>query len=431
MSGYRICRFSLRFFGSDRFPAGRGMLGLILLAGLNGCGMERGYSPPGNANPAGMILSQSGPEDFAPPVSADPTNAISDLSRQASSDVDWLLGNQRSANSSPPDTKISLNDSKNDQSARQIPRPQQRVIWNDTVPMQKAEPTQRIAQATPPDSANSPGKTSVSPLFRPEGDSVEVKNLPDPEAAPDDQTLQPDKRTQLMVKLTSELYKESTWSDMPLRNLLAIASLSMVDPERRLNPEALPDLSERERELFTILQAFFAELGEGLDGSKEAETVVTTAVTNLKQAMNTEPPLTLRTMALCSRVGSFGDYDEITRRSFLALAEESFGLYLEVDNFTSTESEKGQWVTELSLALTIYRDDDGTPVWRQNWTPTVDRSKNRRQDFFIAQKVMLPKALGTGKYQLKVRLRDDKNGAITEDAIEFTMVADPKMAREG
>ncbi len=99
-----------------------------------------------------------------------------------------------------------------------------------------------------------------------------------------------------------------------------------------------------------------------------------------------------------------------------------------MEDFTSELNEKSQWVTELSQQLVIYSDRDGIPVWREDWQAGVDASKNRRDDFFIVQLITLPQRLSVGRYQLKLHIRDEKSGAEAETALEFEMVADPRMA---
>jgi hypothetical protein len=58
----------------------------------------------------------------------------------------------------------------------------------------------------------------------------------------------------------------------------------------------------------------------------------------------------------------------------------------------------------------------------------VDRSRTRRDDFFIVQVITPGERLAVGRYQLKVRLRDEKSGAEAESAVGFEMVADPALA---
>jgi hypothetical protein len=236
---------------------------------------------------------------------------------------------------------------------------------------------------------------------------------------------------QLTVDLCSELYRQGAYSDVPLREMLLIAATSMVTPDRALAAEALPGMSERERELLGRMQEFFAEIGRGLQASRDPEAVVT-AIEQLHQILSRQPRLGLPRAALCTRVGGFGDYDEFPRNeagrySFLAHSGQQAVVYVEVADFTSVQNEQGQWVTELSQQLVLYSDRDGIPVWREGWQPGVDASRNRRGDFFIVQIITLPQQLSVGRYQLKVHVRDDRSRAEAELAIELEMVADPRM----
>jgi hypothetical protein len=243
----------------------------------------------------------------------------------------------------------------------------------------------------------------------------------------ENRSLNPDRLNQLMVDLGRELYASGAYSDTPLRQLLVIAAMSMIDPQRTLDPQAVPDLSEKERELLAKLQAFFAELGRSLEGTNDVEHTIVDAVARLRESIVRPPQLQLPTATLCTRVGGFGDYSAFGRNTFLAHSEQKVIVYLEVNEFTSALNDKGEYVTELSQQLTIYADRDGIPVWKEDWQAAVDVTKNKRRDFFTVQVITLPRALSVGKYHLKVRMRDEKSGAEAETAITFEMVADPKM----
>jgi len=231
-----------------------------------------------------------------------------------------------------------------------------------------------------------------------------------------------------MVDLSRELYASGAYSQTPMRELLGIAAMSLIDPQRSLDPQAIPDLTDKERELLGKLQTFFADLGKSLDGKADAEQAIVDAVAKLRQSLTKEPELKLPTIALCTRVAGFGDFTPFDRLSFLAGSEQKAIVYLEIDGFASEVNKKGEYVTELAQQLVIYSDRDGIPVWKEDWQSAVDTSKNKRQDFFTVQVITLPKALSVGKYQLKVRVRDEKSSAEVEGTIGFEMIADPKMA---
>jgi hypothetical protein len=251
---------------------------------------------------------------------------------------------------------------------------------------------------------------------------------PEAEAAARAATVDLDRVRELIVELSKELYREASYSDMPLRELMLIAATTIVTPDRAIQPDAIPALTPRERELLGHFQTFFTQIGTSLDGSRTADEALQHAVDELRAAMSTKPQLYIDTMALCTRVGGFGDYDPFNRYSFLAHSEQQAVLYLELSGFTSELNQQNQWVTELSLQLMIYSDRDGIPVWSENWQSAVDISRNKRQDFFMVQILTLPRALSVGRYHMKVHVRDEKSLAEAEGSITFEMVADPKLA---
>ena len=271
----------------------------------------------------------------------------------------------------------------------------------------------------------SDGESAVAPAVEPMEQITAMESVP----------VEPPSLEQLLVDVRRELYRRSSDSAMPLRELLLVAAMSMVDDELVLDQsaiDALHDLTDDERALLAKLQDFFHELGTSLDGSTEAQASVVDAVTALKQTLN-EMHLKLGAALLCTRVTGFGDFDEFTRNdedryAFLAHNDQSAIVYLEVDDFLSERNADGEWVTELAQQLTIYSDRDGIPVWRSDWQPAIDRSRKQRRDFFTVQLVNLPNALSVGRYQLKIRVRDERSGAETEGAIHFEMVADAKLA---
>ncbi len=244
-----------------------------------------------------------------------------------------------------------------------------------------------------------------------------------------EQALPEARLNELLVGLSAELYMRASDADQPLRELIMISATSMVDPSRKLaNIDALPGLTDRERELLAAFQDFFLELGSKLDGSEEADQAIIAALQQLQTSVVKPPMLTIPAAALCTSVEGFGKYSPFSENRFLAHAGQQMVVYVEIDDFACTQNPAGQWVTELAQQLVIYSDSDGIPVWREDWLPVVDTASKPRKDFYTTQLVTIPDALSVGKYQLKVRLRDERSGAEAEQSIPFEMVADPKMA---
>jgi hypothetical protein len=298
-----------------------------------------------------------------------------------------------------------------------------------------SEAGQEPAAAAAPRPADDPADGQAS-LARDRPLPVEV---PEEEPGGADAVTQPDpngsdRLNQLIVDLSSELYRRGAYSDMPLRELLLIAATTMVTPDRALATDALPGVTQREREILGQWQAFCARIGPRLAETGDPEILVA-EIEALHQALVREPPLVVAQAALCTRVRGFGDYDEFSRNAagryaFLALSGQQAVVYVEVENFTSELNESGQWVTKLSQQLEVLSERDGIPVWREDWQAGVDLSRKRREDFFIVQVVTLPQRLAVGRYNLKIRIRDDRSGAEAEAAVDFDMLADPRMTSD-
>ena len=244
-----------------------------------------------------------------------------------------------------------------------------------------------------------------------------------------------DRLRQLLVELSREAYHHATYSDVPLRQLLVIVAQAIISPDRQLQVDAIPGLTDREREVLSAMQAFNTDLGERLLQAGDPEVLVT-LLAELEQELTKEPQLRLSHAALSSRVSGFGAYDEFKKNEagryvFLAHSRQQAVVYVEIEEFKSELNANSEWVTELSQQLVIFSDRDGIPVWRQPWRPVVDVTKNRRHDFFVVQVVTLPEQLSLGRYQFKISVRDERSGAEAEATLELEMVADPSLTTIG
>ena len=329
------------------------------------------------------------------PTLADPTTGSSDLDahqRQVRQDIDAFLAHQRQP------------------------------------PMQKQQEAGPEIEWTRPDGTKPSPPIATGP--EPADDGTSEQGVAAAPAGPNRAEQPPDVRLrQSMIDFSRELYIGSTWSDRPLRELMVLASMSMLDPERAIDPAAIPDLSDEERALLDTMQKYFVEVGRSLDSNTNPWLVMTNATNELQQRLKLTPDLELPTLALCTRVRGFGDFDEWTVRndsdqySFVAHSAQPVIIYLEMEGFSSDLNNDDLWETVTSQHLTIYSDRDGIPVWKEDWQSASDHSRKQRRDYFTVQKFTLPRGLSVGRYQLKVRVRDEKTGAETEQNIPFTMTA--------
>jgi len=442
----------------------------ISAALVAGCGPERVEQRPA------FVDHNAGPRMDTPSDAQQPQqrrSAADGLYAQAERDVEAFLQHRRDRqqrqNPTGESNKVDFHNVAPQQPARQASTGNGRkappIVWNGTGGTTNVIPEPSVsADASRQEADRSSEKVLARP--EPQGNELDVAEFPDrieptkagadaqrPDKATNDaerrqdsaqqsneeptereepgggvETLGPTALEQVVVDLSRELYQQAAYADMPLRELLVIAATSMVDPDRAIEPSAIPGLTDREREVLSQFQRFFATLGRELDGSREADEVLTESLNDLREALDQTPPLQIATAALCTSVRGFGDYTPFNKYAFMAQEQQQAVVYIEIENFNSRTNDKGDWVTELSQELTIYSDRDGLPVWSEPWQKAVDVSRKQRHDFFTVQIVTLPKALSVGKYYFKIRVRDENTDALAEHSIPFELVADPRMA---
>lgn len=235
--------------------------------------------------------------------------------------------------------------------------------------------------------------------------------------------------TTLADELARALHERSRQGQTPMRDLTVMAALAMLDKNRVIHPEAVESLNDEQRAALTALQQWFLAMEHGMDDQEATLQILTEALNGLQASLKQKSSFGLAQQSLVTRVGGFGDVDEWALRSehdeynFIAHSGQEIILYMELEGFDSHLDTKGQWETATSQQLVIYSDRDGIPVWRESWQTATDRSRTRRSDYFTAQKVTIPTNLSVGKYQLKVRVRDEKTQAESEATIPFVMTA--------
>lgn len=207
---------------------------------------------------------------------------------------------------------------------------------------------------------------------------------------------------------------------------------------RSLTPEEASTVAEIRSLLHTLgsrpelaadPRAMAAELGRRLD------------------ALNTHAGshmLSLGTVALCSRVESFGRYTPLSSARLIAGRVNSAILYVEVENFVQVPASEAPaaigpatragdgYVVQLSQEVDLWYDD-GTRQWTAPASVVRDSSRTRRHDFFLVQRIDLPANLSVGKYTLKVTVRDaGADGSPQVQAmLPIEVIADPRLATGG
>lgn len=411
---------------------------LALVTGCGGNGQSTGR-PLGEARPldlenaaAAAPASAAGPPGAGPagPLTPDQIAAQFERDQKAFLDMRRQREGQAGGASDPAVTHPTTI-----RGPRTQP-PGSRVVFNEPAGG-PASPSNAAASVTQqpatgssstgdPASAAAGGWNPNNPFGRPSGtnDTASAGAVQDFSAG--DGTIEERLRT-AMVSLRRELSQHASYDESPLRHYLVMAALSLVDPEREINPDALYDLSSQERDLLRAYQSFFKKLGAEL-ASHGSDAALVALLDELKMAITDQGPLKIARAELCTSVEGFGRYETFDKYAFLAGTPQPVVIYTEIEEFTSVQNQKGEWVTDLWQELVIYNTHDNLPIWHQEWRAAPDISARRRTDFFISYVVTLPERLTVGQYTLKVRVRDEKSGLIAEAGIPFSIVADPKLA---
>ena len=139
---------------------------------------------------------------------------------------------------------------------------------------------------------------------------------------------------------------------------------------------------------------------------------------DLSEKVRSEIPLSIPTLTLCRSVERFGVYDPIEPARFAAGRETPVVVYCEVDHFRSNPAEQGGWETKLTYEAVLYSDtESAVAVINKKPTQIVDRCRNRRRDFFLADRMTIPANLPVGKYVLKVTVIDQLANLVAEKTV--------------
>ena len=126
-------------------------------------------------------------------------------------------------------------------------------------------------------------------------------------------------------------------------------------------------------------------------------------------------------IALCTSVTTFGVYEPMEPAEFKSGPNNAAVLYCEVANFSSQLNTKRLWETRLKHEAVIY-SETGLDVWQDKPDTVTDLSRNRRHDFYVVKKLLLPN-IPVGRYLLKVTVTDLQMNRVAEATVPIQVVA--------
>ncbi len=332
--------------------------------------------------------------------------------------------------------ELGLPDSENDPTSADSPVPGEPDAESaSSQPPPTSPPTPQQDEPAPQPSTEQPEPTLTPPTIvaveaRPSPGGLKGLDGPTPPPAGSNRPLmavEPSKDLdlkQIIQALRSQLAEQPNQPDKQF----ALRMLSLLDGQYDL---ARATIDGTNAELQEVLQALVDTLiaarpdtEHGLAANADR---TLQSIEKLRRLLAARAELRVPTVAFCRSVASFGVYDRIGLLHFRAGTEHVVILYCEIANYSSRNTDDGQFETLLTLGTQIYTAD-GQLVQAQPEQHVRDLCRNVRKDFFIAQPLRLPAMLSPGPHVLKVAITDMLAAKRAETRLTFHIFDDESPA---
>lgn len=201
---------------------------------------------------------------------------------------------------------------------------------------------------------------------------------------------------------------------------LRLLNLIAGQTERALQPIPGVDSADQEfwQQMLWGLANYFDTQGMP-DGSERATQTINQlriAATRLQEKARLE----LHNVAFCHKISGYGNYQRFKRDEFTP--GQPVLLYAEVADFKSEPTTDGQFRTLMKSTLEVL---EGGPTGRLveslPLTPSEDRCRNLRRDYYHSYEFTIPQSCNPGPHTLQLRVEDQlgKKTAITR--LNFTV----------
>jgi hypothetical protein len=269
-----------------------------------------------------------------------------------------------------------------------------------------------VASTSAPTAAPQPGSSAT--IAKPAGDVQQVSH----ETSVDDGAKSADLLARTIVALEKEV-QDAPQSPAAAKAQLQLRMLYLASGRRNDALRAMPGLSGGEQD-FWADEVFGLATYLDSDRTSDAGRRATEATLHLNKAASRLAELgslTVRNLAFCTEVNSFGTYTAFPQNEFKP--GQHVLLYAEVENFKSEESPKG-FHTALRSSYHIF-DNQGRRVTDQELPLTEEYCQNRRRDYFIRYFLSIPARAYDGKYNLQLTIEDTLGRKIGQSSIDFTV----------
>jgi hypothetical protein len=285
-----------------------------------------------------------------------------------------------------------------------------------------------VASATSTPAANVPlnpatTNTATANAASPATPTTNAKSSSDVQQVSHETTAEDDaKAADLLARTIAALEKEmqdAPQSPSATKAQLQLRMLYLAAGRRNDALRSMPGMSGGEQD-FWADEVFGLATYLDSDKTSDASRRATEATLHLSKAASRLAELgslTVRNLAFCTEVSSFGTYTAFPQNEFKP--GQHVLLYAEVENFKSEESPKG-FHTALRSSYHIF-DSQGRKVTDQELPLTEEHCQNRRRDYFIRYFLSIPARAYDGKYNLQLTIEDTLGRKIGQSSIDFTV----------
>jgi len=195
-------------------------------------------------------------------------------------------------------------------------------------------------------------------------------------------------------------------------------------------PLNMPGLSDEASSLLDALFLAVASVRDQLVDPVSSGTRTLERVESLRRKIAETTDPIVSAVALCSRVTTFGVYEQMGPTDIVAGRPSQVIVYCELDNLHAKELDDGRFETNLATRVEVLTSD-GRSVWTHEEPQIIDQCRRRRRDFFLAQRLTLPATLPAGEYVLKVMVEDSLSGRTNEAIEPFVISSALSLAERG
>ena len=135
--------------------------------------------------------------------------------------------------------------------------------------------------------------------------------------------------------------------------------------------------------------------------------------------------LSLHNLSFCKNVYGYGAFEPYETDTFTPGQQVS--LYVEVENYHSTSSEKG-YCTLLGATYELL-DEKSKRVSGGDFPDVDDCCRSRRRDFHIQFGLNLPSNLAPGRYRAEVVVKDRQSDKLGHTSVPFEIKSANELAR--